>query len=291
VGLYPDAPPPPCVIGYEVSGTVDAVGAGVTSPKVGERVLAMPHFGGYSDMVVVPAHQALPMPETMTFEEAAALPVVYLTAYHMLIRLGAVRKGDRVLIHSAAGGVGLAALQLCKSVGAETFGTASAHKHAALQKAGLDHAIDYTTEDFEQRVLELTRGRGVDLVLDAVGGTSFKKSFRALAPCGRLFVFGASATNEGRSRSLVAALKGILGMPFFHPIPLMNQNKGVIGVNMGHLFDEVELLHGEMHDLFDLWKRGLIKPTVDSTFPFERVGEAHGRLEARKNVGKVLLLA
>src|SRR6516225_9207982 len=142
-GLYPDAPKPPCVVGYEVAGVVDALGAGSPGPAVGQRVLAMTHFGGHSDVVCVPAGQVLPIPEAMSFEEAAAMPVTYLTAYHMLFRVACVRGGERVLVHMAAGGVGTAVLQLCRTVpGVKVFGTASAAKHELLRAQGCAHPID-----------------------------------------------------------------------------------------------------------------------------------------------------
>ena len=152
MGLYPDAPPVPCVVGYEVAGTVDAVGAGVKSVKAGDRVLALCRFGGYSDMVVAPEVQVIPIPAKLTFEKAAAIPVNYITAWIMLVKLGNLAKGERVLIHAAAGGVGQAALQLAKWRGAEVFGTASASKHERLKSLGVAHCIDYHSQDFEEEV-------------------------------------------------------------------------------------------------------------------------------------------
>ncbi len=162
-GLYPDAPKPPCVVGYEVAGVIDVLGAGTEGHAAGQRVLALTHFGGHADVVCVPAEQVLPMPDAMSFEEAAAIPVNYLTAYHMLFRVANVRAGQRVLVHMAAGGVGLAVLQLCRTVeGVVTFGTASVVKHDVLRSEGCMHPIDYRTEDYVARVLDLTGGEGVD---------------------------------------------------------------------------------------------------------------------------------
>ncbi len=177
-GLYPDAPKLPAVVGYEVSGVVDKLGAGVTSPAVGTRVLALTRFSGYSTMIVVPQASALPMPDSMTFEQAAAIPVTYLTAWLMLVWHGNVREGDTVLVHAAAGGVGQAALQICNWKKAKVIGTASKGKHERLRSLGVVHCIDYTTQDFEEEVKTYTKGRGVDIVLDAVGGESFAKSYR-----------------------------------------------------------------------------------------------------------------
>lgn len=292
LGLYPDAPPIPFVVGYEVSGTIDAVGEGVDAARVGTRVFAMTRFGGYSDVVCVPQGQAIPMPAAMTFDEGAALPVVYLTAHHMLVHLGNVQRGDTVLIHAAAGGVGLAALQLCKHAGATTIGTASASKHAYLRDAGLDHAIDYRTQDFEAEVLAVTGRRGVDIALDAQGGESLAKSLRCLAPAGRLFAFGAASFTEAGTRNYFTIAKGFLHTPLLalHPLNLMGHNRGVIGVNMGRLWGETRLLQKQFEQLVALYERGAIKPVVDARVPFDQAPEAHRRLMERKNIGKVLLV-
>jgi NADPH:quinone reductase-like Zn-dependent oxidoreductase len=290
VGMYPDAPKPPCVVGYEVAGEVDALGAGVTTRRIGERVLALVRFGGYSDVVCTPEQQVVPTPDGMSDDEAAAIPVVYLTAHHMLVYLGNVKKDDTVLIHAAAGGVGIAALQLCKHVGARTIGTASASKHDFLRSAGLDHAIDYHTEDFEEVVKRVTDGRGVDIALDAQGGSSLRKSYRSLASTGRLFIFGAASfVPEGR-RSIVSAVGGLVQTPIFHPLPLMGQNRGVLGVNVGHLWNEVGILRRQLDALMVLYRAGAVKPVIDSKVAFDDAPAAHRRIAERKNVGKVLLI-
>ena len=253
-------------------------------------MLSLTRFGGYSDVVVAPEAAVLPIPDDMPFEHGAALPVVYLTAHHMLVHLGNVKRGDTVLVHAAAGGVGLAALQLAKRAGAKTIGTASAGKHAFLAEAPHDHPIDYRTRDFEAEVRRLTGGRGVDLALAAQGGASLKKSYRCLAPAGRLFAFGVSGLAPDGERDLAALVTGVLAMPLFHPIPLMNQNRGVFGVNMGHLFGEVAMLVPQVVSLLSMYREGTIRPVIDSVFPFERAPDAHRRLLERKNVGKVLLV-
>jgi NADPH:quinone reductase-like Zn-dependent oxidoreductase len=282
----PDAPPFPCVVGYEIAGTVDAVGPEVTALAPGASVVALTRFGGYADTVVVPAGQVFAMPEGMSFETAAAIPVNYLTAVLMLRRLAAVREGETVLVHAAAGGVGIAATQLCRAAGARVIGTASASKHATLAELGVAHAIDYHTEDFEAAVRRLTDGRGVDVVLDAVG--SFRKSYRCLAPLGRLVCFGVSSASAGIGPSRLRALAAIARIPFFHPIKLMNDNKAVMGVNLGHLWDHPSL-RDEMLGLLDDWRAGRIAPVISATYPLERAADAHRCLQERRNVGKVLL--
>ncbi|MFL5539056.1 MAG: medium chain dehydrogenase/reductase family protein [Longimicrobiaceae bacterium] len=289
MGLYPDAPKLPAVVGYEVAGTVDRVGAGVTEVREGDRVGSITRFGGYADLVCVPAGQAYPLPEWLSFEKAAAIPVNYLTAWIMLVWLGCVREGDRVLVHAAAGGVGQAALQICRWKGAEVIGTASASKHARLRELGVAHCIDYRTQDFLAEVKRITGGRGVDIALDAVGGSSFRKSYRALASLGRLFVFGASALAPGKKLNLLAAARGVLAMPAFRPLPLMNANKGVHGVNLGHLWHQPDRLQAMMREIVALVAGRTFDPVVDRTFPFARAGEAHAFMQDRHNFGKVLL--
>ncbi len=278
MGLYPDAPKLPAVVGYEVAGVTDK----------GERVMAMTRFGGYADTVCVPAAQLFPVPSKLSFVEAAAIPVQWLTAWHMLVELGSLRAGHKVLIHAAAGGVGTAALQICRRAGAEVIGTASPGKHERLRQMGITHAIDY--HRFDDRVLELTGGRGVDLALDAVGGESFRRSYRALAPAGRLMMFGASAMVTGSKRRLGPALKTIAAMRPFWPMQLLQQNKGVHGINMGHLWGEVELLGRELGQVLAGVEAGDFVPIVDAQVPFAEARKAHERLQARQNFGKVVLV-
>jgi NADPH:quinone reductase-like Zn-dependent oxidoreductase len=290
MGLYPDAPPLPAVVGYEVAGTVDRVGAGVEGFREGDRVGSSTRFGGYADVVCVPAMQAQQMPDGLSFEKAAAIPVNYMTAWLMLVTLGNVRVGDRVLVHAVAGGVGQAALQICRWKGAEVIGTASAGKHARLQELGVAHCIDYRTQDFLAETKRVTDGRGVDIALDAVGGDSFRKSYRALAPLGRLYVFGASALATGKRRSIVGAVRGMLAMPAFRPIPMMNANRGVQGVNLGHLWKEAARLKEMMGQIMALVADGTFDPVVDRTFPLDQAGDAHAWIQDRRNFGKVLLV-
>lgn len=291
MGLYPDAPKLPAVVGYEVAGEVDAVGDGVAAPAVGSRVLGLTHFGGHAEMVVVPALQAVPMPDGMTFEEGAALPVNYVTAYHMLFEVGHLREGQSLLVHMAAGGVGIAAIQLARTVpGVTVFGTASAAKHEAIRQEGCDHPIDYRTVDYAREVQRLTGGKGVNLVLDALGGADWKKGYGLLRPSGMLVMFGFANIAAGERRNWLHMAAQALRIPRFSPLSLMSDNRGVAGVNIGHLWGEVDLMMEEIRALLDLYRKGVVRPHVDSTFPFERAAEAHRRIQERKNVGKVLLL-
>jgi len=286
LGFYPDAPPFPCVVGYEVAGVVEQA-PGVDGLAAGQRVVALTRFGGYAEAVAVPAAQVFPLPDALTFEQGAAIPVNYLTAVLMLRHFGNVRAGERVLVHAAAGGVGMAAIQLCRLAGAEVIGTASASKHATLREAGVAHTIDYRSEDFEVAVRRITGGRGVDVVLDATG--AFRKSYRCLAPLGRLVCFGFSAAASGMTPNRLAAIPKLLAIPWFHPVQLMNANKAVIGVNLGHLWDHIELLRREMLALLADADGGRISPVVGKTFPLTDAAGAHRYVQERRNVGKVLL--
>src|SRR5215467_1621644 len=194
-GLYPDSPPKPCVMGYEVSGVVESAGKDVNSSFIGKSVVALTRFGGQSELIAVKATQMFEKPETLTFEQAAAIPVNYLTAYALLVVMGSLHAGESALIHNAGGGVGLAALDIAKKVGAITYGTASSSKHKFLTERGLDHPIDYRSTDWLPVLRDLTNGRGVDLVIDPIGGKHWKKSYEALRHTGRLGMFGVSTAS------------------------------------------------------------------------------------------------
>jgi synaptic vesicle membrane protein VAT-1 len=289
VGLYPDAPKPPCVVGYEVSGIIDRVGASVTSLREGDRVFGMPRFGGYTDTLVVSERQAFPMPETMSFEDGAAMPVVYLTAHHMMLFTGNLRRRSSVLIHSAAGGVGLAAIQLAKMRDCTIFGIASKGKHTFLREQGVEHPLDVAS-DWAAEVRTKTGGRGVDLVLDPVGGKSWTTGYELLAPAGRLVAFGLSAAASGKTRDLFHALGQVARIKRWSPRKLMDDNKAIAGCNMGHLFGEIDLLAEQFGALIDLYREGKIKPHVDRSFSFDDAPAAHHHIHERKAKGKVLLV-
>ena len=292
LGIYPDLPPIPVVPGYEISGRVDSVGAGVDASWVGRDVFALTRFGGYADVVCVPVGQVFDRPAGLSALEAAAIPVNYFTAWQLCVVMGSLKRGETVLVHSVGGGVGIAATQIAKHIGATVIGTASAAKHAEMRALGVDHLIDYRTEDFEARAREMTNGRGVELILDAIGGNSWKKGYRILAPTGRLGAFGISAAASGKERSMFGMLAMLAGTPWlqFNPLSLMNANKGVFGVNLGHMWGEVERLRGWADQLLDLWWQGAIKPKIARTFPFDEAVQAHHFIQDRKNIGKVLLV-
>ena len=289
LGLYPDAPKPPMVVGYEVAGLVDGMGSGITGLSEGDRLVALTRFGGYSDTVVVPAAQAFPVPDDLSDSEAAAVPVTYLTAALALYRMAALNAGETVLVHNAGGGVGIAATQLARLRRATVIGTASAFKHDALRSFGVEHAIDYRHANVADEVRRITRGRGVDVILDPIGGRSFEVSYRMLAPLGRLIIFGLSAAAPGEQRSLWRALRAWLATSRFDPLSLINRNRGVFGLHVGHLWDERRQLVPLMEMLLAEFSAGRLKPIVARTFPLDRVADAHRFIQGRHNIGKVVL--
>jgi NADPH:quinone reductase-like Zn-dependent oxidoreductase len=295
VGLYPDAPKTPCVLGYEVAGEVESVGEGVADFKAGDRVMAGTKFNGQAELVCIPADQVLPLPERLSFEQGAAFPVNYGTAYAALIIMGSLREGNRVLIHAAAGGVGIAATQIARNVGAEVFGTASPAKHEAIRAQGVSHAIDYRSQDFEAEVMRLTGGEGVDLVIDALGPTSFRKDYRLLRAGGRLVMFGLSEAQPSGARSVPAALRSLAAMPlatmpWWKSLNMMNENKGVFGLNMLSWWEREGNLDRVTEPLVADLEAGRLEPVIAAAFPFDRAGEAHEFIGQRRNVGKVVLL-
>src|SRR5215831_17592122 len=289
LGLYPDAPPLPAVVGYEVSGVVDAVGADVSAFRVGDRVLALTRFGGYSTAVVVSAAQTFATPPQLTDIEAATLPVNYLTASIALYRLANVGPREIVLVYGAGGGVGIAATQLAKLRDAVVIGTASTSKIDAIRALGVDHAVDHRQQDVAAEVRRLTSERGADVILDPIGGRQFAVSYDLLAPLGRLVIYGVSSVATGERRNLWRAVRTVLAMPSFRPLSLMNRNRAVLGLNLGHLWGEARQLHTAMESILQDVTAGRLRPVVAATFPLERAGDAHRYLQSRANIGKVVL--
>jgi len=293
MGLYPGAPKPPFVPGLEVAGVVEKVGDGAKQSgdglSVGDAVAAVPHFNAYAEWIVVPAKEVHRLPPGMRFEDGAAIPVNYLTAYHSMFTMGNLQPGDRILIHGAAGGVGIAAVQLARARGLVTFGTAGPTKQEYLRKIGVDHAIDYEKSDFVEVVRNFAPD-GIEMVMDPIGGKNLERSQRCLGPTGRLVVYGLSdAAGTSGKRSLMSGLKALAQTPRFHPLRMMSQNLAVIGVSMGALGSRGALLRHEMDDIFKLYAEGKIKPVIAKTFPLEQAAAAHQYIHDRKNIGKVIL--
>ena len=294
VGLYLAAPKPPCVLGYEVAGEVETVGAGVSGFTVGQRVMAGTQFGGQAELATAQARDVMPLPDQLSFEQGAAFCVSYGTAYAALMIMAGLREHDRVLIHSAAGGVGTAATQIARNAGAEIFGTASAAKHEAIRAQGVHHPIDYRSQDFQAEVRRLTDGAGVDVVLDALGPTSFRKDYRILRPGGKLIMYGLSEAQNEQGRNLRATVRSLIRlptstMPWWNAARLLNQNRGVFGLNLLSWWRREGGMDRITQPLLADLGSGRLVPVVDRSFPFAQTGEAHRYLAERRNTGKVVL--
>jgi NADPH:quinone reductase-like Zn-dependent oxidoreductase len=285
VGLYADAPKPPMVVGYEVAGTIASVGDGVDAGRVGERVMAGTQFGGYASRVAVPAGDAIALADRLSFEQGAAIPVNYATAWAGLLGYGSLRPGEKVLIQAAGGGVGIAATQIAKRAGAEVWGTASPSKHDAIRANGVDHAVDYRSSGWWEGLPPF------DLILDAIGGRQFRRSYAMLRAGGRLVAFGASSVHQGEKRNYAKILPEALPMlRGFNLIEQMESSKAVIGLNMLTLWKDRGTLQPWIEPLAELIEDGTVQPVVSDAVPFDRAAEAHRIIGERRNVGKVVLI-
>ncbi|XP_027897318.1 synaptic vesicle membrane protein VAT-1 homolog [Xiphophorus couchianus] len=288
-GLYDRLPSPPVTPGMECSGVVEAVGEEVTDRKVGDKVMVLNRFGLWQEVAVVPASHTFLIPDGMSFEEAAALPVNYITAYLMLFDFGNLRPNQSVLVHAAAGGVGIAATQLCKTVkDVAVFGTASASKHEAISQGGVTHAIDYRTKDYVEEVRKISP-KGLDIILDPLGGSDTHKAYNLLKPMGKLITYGAANMLAGQRKNLIAVAKNWYHQFSIHTLSLIQGNKSVCGFHLGYLDGEMELITQAMNTILDLYKQGKVKPRIDSTWHLEQVGDAMRKMQERNNIGKVIL--
>jgi len=294
MGIYPGVPKPPFVPGFEVAGVVEKVTDGGRAAegepvRPGDAVCAITQYNAYAEWVAVPGRQVYRLPSGMPFEDAAAFPVNYLTAYHAMFAMGNLQSGDRLLIHGAAGGVGIAAVQLARARGLEIFGTAGPTKQEYLRKIGVDHAIDYEKSNFVEVVRKFSPD-GIEMVMDAIGGKSFANSYKCLGPTGRLVVYGvSSAAGPDGKKNAVRGLGALLQMPRFNPLKLMRDNITVIGVSLGKMPSRSALLRSEMEDVFKLYDSGKLKPVIGKSFPLADAASAHKYIHARKNIGKVIL--
>lgn len=296
MGIYPGTPKPPFVPGLEVAGVVDkavAAEGGKSSEgeplRPGDAVAAFTQFNAYAEWVAVPGRQAYRLPAGMPFGDGAAIPVNYLTAYHSMFAMGNLQPGDRILIHGAAGGVGIAAVQLARARGLVIFGTAGPSKQDYMRQIGVDHPIDYTKGNFVEVVRKYAPD-GIEMVMDPIGGKSFGHSERCLGPTGRLVIYGfsAAAGPEGK-RNFLRGLRALAQTPRFHPLKLMSQNICVIGVNLGGMATRGPLMRSELDEIFRMYTAGKIKPVIGKTFPLAEAAAAHRFIHDRKNIGKVIL--
>ncbi|MEZ4440022.1 MAG: medium chain dehydrogenase/reductase family protein [Polyangiaceae bacterium] len=281
----------PITPGFEVAGVVTAVGRGVTDHRPGDRVFAVTLFDGYATRVTVPSHQVFALPEGMSFVQGAAFPVVFLTAYFALHVLAHPRRGDRVLVHSAAGGVGGALVQLLRRAECEVTGVVGgSHKVAAAEELGCDHVIDKSSEDLWARA-EAISERGFDVVLDANGVATLGESYAHLRPAGKLVIYGFATMmpkKGGRPNYLKLAVD-YLRTPRYNPLDLTNDSKSILAFNLSYLFDRSDILDEAMRDLSAWLAEGVITPPTATTYRFEDVAKAHADIESGRTIGKLVL--
>ena len=286
MGLYPGAPKPPFTPGMEVSGTIHELGPDVEGFEVGDRVVGSGTNGGYAEYTVSNCKGVFKIPKDVSFEVAASFPAVYLTSYLMIIHPGDLQPGESILIHGAAGGVGLASIELAKIAGAKTiFGTCSPSKHEFIQERGV---LPVDKDNFLAEIMQWTDDKGVDLVLDPIGGEHLMQSYRCLGSGGRVCSFGISDMAPGKKRRHWHRIKSWLSFPKFDPLKMMTSNRGVFGIHLGR-WKNWEHLDKARKDLMGWISEGKISPHVDKVFPSEKVSDAHHYIQDRKNIGKVLL--
>jgi NADPH:quinone reductase-like Zn-dependent oxidoreductase len=288
LGLYQPRPAYPFTPGYEASGIIHSLGEDVSNLKVGQRVVAAMPTAGQSSHVLVKESRVIPLPDEMTLEAAAAMPVTYITAHHMLHHLGNLDSNDSVLIHGGAGGVGTAALQICRWAGvSKVWATASGSKAEIIRSLG-GIAIDRHNDDFVKIIKQETNGRGVDHILDPIGGDNLARSLSVLAQGGKLYTYGMSAAAPTSKRSMLKAFFAWRKTPRFDALKMMSRNQGVFGVHMGTWKDE-KVIAKQLERIIEGIKLGELEPVIDSIFDVEDISEAHQYIHDAKNIGKVLL--
>jgi len=289
-GIYPNTPKPPFIPGMEFSGVVSATGANVSTVKPGQRVMGYSRTGSHAEYVVVNHSMVGPTPDSMTFEEAASFLVIYLTAYHGLFTLGKLQPNEKVLIHAAAGGVGIAVTQLAKHYNAEVFGTVgSEFKRTFAYEQGVDHCINYTNENFAPIIRQNTGNYGIDIVMDAVGGRVFRPGWKLLAPMGRYIIYGFADAMGKNSFSYIRAGKSLLTMPPVLITALISANKTIAGFNLSTLTGKTEYLRRVTEQILDMYAQGIVKPVIGKVFPFDQINLAHAHLQRRESIGKVVV--
>lgn len=265
----------PYIPGSEAAGIVVETGSEVTRFKAGDRVVALIESAAYAEYAAIPEQVLTPVPEGVSFEEAVALPLQGLSAYHILKTMGRLEPGETVLIHAAAGGVGTIAVQLAKLFGAgKIIATASTEEklfHA--EKMGATHLVNYSEEGWVQRVKEITDGKGVDVALEMVGGSVFNETLKTLAPFGRLVIFGAASGEQA----------------VFAPGQLMKRNQSVIGFFLPQIMRNQELFQKSFQELLEYMNNGQLKLTIGGAYPLEQAADVHKLLQSRKTIGKLVL--
>jgi NADPH:quinone reductase-like Zn-dependent oxidoreductase len=293
-GLYGTVPPMPYSPGFEVAGVIARTGPGVAGFHEGDRVVALIRYGGYARDLIVPTRNIFRYPGVLTPVEAAAVPVVFLTAHVALFTTAHAAPGETALILGAAGGVGTAAVQLAHEAGLKVIGTAGtdAKRGFVCRQLGASACFD-SRGDWEPAVLDAVGRRGIDVALDPVGGRATRSCLRLLAPFGRLVFYGLSTAMPHQRREWVQAARAWLGTPRIHPLSLIEPNIGVFGIHLLHLQRKEEVLRPAMESIYHRIAAGTLRPIIDRTFSLTRDGAvaAHHHLHSRAATGKIVLVA
>ncbi len=290
LGTYPDTPPLPGVIGYEVVGRIDALGDGVGGLAAGQRVAALTRFGGYATAAVTDARAVVAIPDDMDPGVAVAIPTQGGTAWYCAEEMVRLHEGDHVLVQAAAGGVGTFLVQIAKRRGCIVYGTAgSAAKLDYLRALGVDHPIDYRREDFAPAVRRLRGDAGLDVVFDSLGGSAVRKGLALLGPGGRIVCFGA-AEREAGPLQFARDLRFAASFGVVHPIPLLTSSRSLLGVNMLRIADgRPDTLGRVLRAVAERVIAGDLRPTVGGRFGVDRIADAHEFLAGRGSTGKIVV--
>jgi NADPH:quinone reductase-like Zn-dependent oxidoreductase len=281
----------PITPGFEVSGIVEKVGSKVSKFKAGDKVFGVTRFGGYATHISLEVDFVFHLPKNLTLEQGAAFPAVYLTAYHALLQNVVIRKGAKVLIHSCAGGVGSALLQLSRHLEFETTGiVGSSSKVEVAKKLGANHVIDKSQQDLWMEAEKISPN-GYDVILDANGASTVKDSYMHLEPSGKLLCYGfhSMLPKTGGKLNYPQLIWTFLKTPRFNPLDMTDKNKSLVTFNLSYLFDKREMFTEAILDMVKLIEEEKIQGPQTTVFDFLNVGEAHKALESGKTTGKVVL--
>ncbi len=287
-GLYPDAPKNPAVLGYDVAGHISAIGSEVQGLKVGDRVAALTRFGGYAEYSKTMSEGVAVLPASISYELGTALATQACTAYYSAVHCINLVEGDKVLIQAAAGGVGSILTQIAKHKGCIVYGTASSRKQELMKNNGVDHPIDYTTENFAEVIHKHLGGNELDVVFDSIGGKAFMQGWKLLKPGGVMVNYGAAAQVAGNNK--LKSLGVVAGFGIFSPLQLLMSSKSMVAVNMLRIADHKPSLFKKIFEgVMSMAEEGIIQPILDSTHDASEIAAAHQHLESRKSAGKVVM--
>lgn len=289
VGFYPEAPPLPFVPGYECAGIVTDVGNKVKKVKKGDKVIALTKFGGYATLARAKENKTFLLPKNIDYVKGAAIPINYLTAWIALNESARVRENEHVLIHSCAGGVGLAAVQIALDKKCTIYGTVSSdEKCSFLKKIGVKYPINYRKVDFVEEIKRISPD-GIDLVLDSVGFEYLQKDRHALKLGGKIVTYGLSGIKSGNKKNIIHKFLRMRKNYLINPISLIFRNHGIIGLNILPMWERNQFMESCINLIMEKVEEKIFEPVIAEVFPFEKVAEAHTYIEERKNIGKVVL--